>query len=300
VLEVYDIYSGDMIYELEPAGSEHLNKYGINQQDSFESIAVGEDILVAATAGGKICIAKKDTGEVCFKANHRSYVDTLTVVNKNKVVIGGFDGSIVILGKSEAGFWEVDTEFDDTADDQEDVGYHFRDVAISEDLLIAGNAVTSKVWRIQDIEEGPEYRIGAKPHRMILDFPFLFVIGGAYKCGFEVWNVETNKMIRDVPVKKDSFYYICSNGDFVAISTGLSDDAGDISIIVFDAKELEDTSIVEGHLWRRTIVRKVVDVVEYYKDSNIPKRVDGCLALTKTGVVLSCRNKVQIVKFWAD
>ena len=63
-------------------------------------------------------------------------------------------------------------------------------------------------------------------------------------------------------MKKDSYYYLSSNGDFVAISTGISDDAGDISIIVFDAGELKDTSIVEEQLWRRTIVRKVVDVME--------------------------------------
>ena len=68
MLEVYDIYSGDLKYELEPAGSEHLNENGINQQDSFEICAVGEDIIVAATAGGKIYIAKKDNGEVCFTA----------------------------------------------------------------------------------------------------------------------------------------------------------------------------------------------------------------------------------------
>ena len=166
----------------------------------------------------------------------------MLVVNKNKVVIGGFDGSIVILGKSGAGSWEVDAEVNDTA--AEDIGHHFRDIAISEDLLIAGNAVTSNEWRIQEIEKGPEYRINAKPHRMILDFPFLFVIGGAYHWGFEVWNVETNKMIGDIPVKKDSFHYLSYNGDFVAVSTGLSDDAGDISIIVFDAEELKDTSIV--------------------------------------------------------
>ena len=105
-------------------------------------------------------------------------------------------------------------------------------------------------------------------------------------------------------MKKDSYYYLSSNGDFVAISTGISDDAGDISIIVFDAGELKDTSIVEEQLWRRTIVRKVVDFMEHYMDMDInmyiPKSVYGCLALTKTGVVLSYRNKVQIVKFWAD
>ena len=258
--------------------------------------AVGEEIIAAATAGGKIYVAKKDTGEVCFTAKQN--VDTLTVVNKNKVVIGGFGGSIVILGKSGAGFWEVDTKVDDTA---EGIGHHFRDIAVSEDLLIACTAVSSKVWRIQEIEKGPEYSIGAKPYKMILDFPSLFVIPD---WGFEVWNAETNTMIRDVAVKKDSYYYLSSNGDFVAISTGISDDAGDISIIVFDAGELKDTSIVEEQLWRRTIVRKVVDVMEHYMDMDInmyiPKSVYGCLALTKTGVVLSYRNKVQIVKFWAD
>lgn len=295
-LEVYDIESGSI---------KCVINIGAAGEDSLEKVSVGGDIIATLTGSDLISIWK-NTGEKCFESRQRCSVDIIKVI-RNAVVIGCRDASsrsILILGETENGGWEVKREVDDMKGEESDIVYTFSEFAFDGDWLISGNEVSSKVWGFPELAyssriDAIAYSEDGETPNMILHHPYLFVVGDGGEnswTGVEVWNVEKNTRMRHIPEEDGEFlYFLASNGLFLA--TVHNTNEINTTITLLDIKELVDDSIGNDELWRETLTSpgesdelNFIATHRYYG-----------VAMNKTCLIIAHKNKMEILKFrWTD
>lgn len=243
-IEVYHAFSGDLKYQLcckadSSAGAESVQ---------FD---VGDDDLATLTESGTISIWNKQSGKLNYQAKHHG--ENISVfgikVFAENVVTGAGDGSVVLLEKTRDEEWVIKSK---VYTNKEEITH----IDIDQGWLVTGTRAFIKLWNLGDLEQGPRPDpIEVHPWMLILHFPFMFVVGGELWGGLQVWNVETRRRMRNIEIDNKQFHTLSSNGDLLVISEIVElwpgDDPQEVSILVFDKKELCDDGIADDKLWRR-------------------------------------------------
>ena len=280
--EVYDVASGHLKFNI-------CCKADASVGVEVVQFDIGEDCIAAMTESGNISIWDKESGELRYKAKHHGeHISVFGIkVMKKIAVTGAGDGSLFLLEKSKGGEWKIKSKI-----------YHNKEeithIDIDEAWLVTGTRSFIKLWNLAELEQGPRPDpIAVSPWMFIFHFPFIFVVGGELWEGFQVWNVETGRKIRDIQLNSKKFHTISSNGDFIVISEIVElwpgDEAEDVFIFVFDIKELCDEAIPDVKLWRR------VRICEQSYDGG-----EVNAAINKTSLLVSHGTNVNIQCFWND
>ena len=165
-------------------------------------------------------------------------------------------------------------------------------IDIDQGWLVTGTRAFIKLWNLKDLEQGPRPDpIEVHPWMLILHFPFMFVVGGELWGGLQVWNVETRRRMRNIEIDNKQFHTLSSNGDLLVISEIVElwpgDDPQEVSILVFDKKELCDDGIADDKLWRR---ERICEQTFAGGEVNA--------AINKTILVVAHGDLVDIQHFW--
>ena len=168
-----------------------------------------------------------------------------------KVFTGASDGNIFVFEKEDSNRWVKTLKLNLK---NEEI------IHIEIDLcwLVTGTDSSIKVWNLAGLADGPKLdAINVAPWMFLFHFPFIFVVGGENWCGFQVWNIETNRRIRNFQLGRKLFHTLSSNcsWEFIVFCEiellCPGDTPTNVNVLIFDTKELCDEKIVNEKLWRR-------------------------------------------------
>jgi len=285
-MRVHEIDTGILKHEVY-FRDKPFSHYGTDDE-ICPSMIVGEDFLAVVTDVGEIILMDKLNGNLIDKLWTKGRVTKITM-SKNKV-IAAVDAKLgrrarISTFETMEGKWKIRSV---VADDVEGA----EDLQVDGDWLVIATEESSKIWKLSELEKGPVYEVSAqmenvfdRTHFVVLHFPFLFVV---CPFNFQVWNIQENTMIREI--KGD---FITSNGDFLVVipedgeHPGLQFKDHDVSLQLFDIKELVNPEIPDSQLWSLTICCTVKGNVLW-------------AVMNKTSLVIAAGLEVEVYKFWDD
>ena len=125
-------------------------------------------------------------------------------------------------------------------------------------------------------------------------YPYVFVVGGPFWNGFQIWDMVNSVKIRHILKDVKHFRRICLNSCFLTISEfnkpWIQDNNETYSVVVYDVLELLDTTIAEESLWKKTF--------DYSLGEDYKEQINVCL--NKTSLLVSHSSKISILNFWKD
>ena len=287
----YEIHTGNPKHEVY-FRDKPFSPYTVDH-DCCESMDLGEDYLAVVTDVGEIILMDKDTSILSEKMGTGGRVSRIKM-SKNKVVatvdaMRGRRAQISTLETME-GKWKIRSVVVDDAEAANDLD-------VDGDWLVIGTGESSKIWKLSELEKGPVHEISAGTFRVVMQFPFLFVLSTYDPYGLQVWNILTNTMIREIESEDDrGFEFISSNGDLIVVvseneehrRSHLDDPHHNVPVQLFEIKELIDPEIPDSQLWRPTIW------------STVNKGDLVCAAMNRTSLVIAAGLDVEVYKFWDD
>jgi len=278
----HEVNFRDKPYSLYEADSDHC-----------ESMGVGEDYLAVVTDVGEIILMDMLNSNLSEKLGTQGRVKRITM-SKNKVV-AALDADLSRRARISTleiieGKWKIRSV---VADDAEAAN----DVQVDGDWLVIGTRDSSNIWKLSELEKGPVYEVNAMTYRVVMHFPFLFVLTSCYPYGLQVWNVQENAVIREIESKNsEGFECISSNGEFLVVvpeneehgRSHLDTPHHIVPVQLFEIKELIDLKIPDSQLWSPSIGFRVNkgDLV--------------CASMNRTSLVIAAGLDVEVHKFWDD
>jgi len=258
-----------------------------------ESMGLGEDYLAVVTGVGEIILMDKDNSNLSEKLGTKGRVSRITM-SRNKVVatvdfVMDRRARIATLENIE-GNWKIRSVVADSAEAANDLG-------VDGDWLVIGTGKSSKIWKLSELEKGPVYDVSTETYRLVLHFPFLFVLSTYDPYALQVWNIEENIMIREIESEDGRGYeFISSNGDFLVVcpvneETRMSNEEDPTRIVpveLFEIKELIDPEIPDSQLWSLAI------------SCTVNKGDLVSAAMNRTSLVIAAGLDVEVYKFWND
>jgi len=282
--EIYNVVTGELMHQL--CCKDHTE--GVTECVQF---SIGEDIIATLTECGNICLWDKQTCHLEYQARpHEDGVGVYGIkARDNKVVTGASDGNIFVFEKEEGEQWVKTLKVNIK---NEEV------IHIEIDLcwLVTGTDSSIHLWNLASLADGPKSdAIDIAPWMFLFHFPFIFVVGGENWSGFQVWNVETNKRIRNFQLENKLFHTLSSNcnWDFIVFCEIVMLWPGDapvnIDVLIFDTKELCDATIINENLWRRK---------RSHLQSFDHGEVNACI--NQTSLLVAHGHMVDIQNFWLN
>ena len=287
VARVFDIHTGDLIYELQCKESLRGNELFVGVQ-----LDLGTNLIASVTHSGVVSIWNKVDGKKLYQAKHHGEhipVFGLKVCSNTTCVIsGGGDGSLVIV-EPILGVWRISCEIFDNRD-------AITHIDADGKWAVAGSRRSIKLWDLEKRSQVDSVKpLPVKVWMLAFKYPNVYVVGGEDWNGIQIWNITNGSLLRHIEETAKAYHNVHIKNRFLTTcehnETWRQESEKPLSVVLFDVNQLTDSSYKSTSLWRRNW--------NYYWD-DLFYRGQVNAVTNSTSLIVAHDSVVTLLNFWKD